>query len=590
MHNSNSSELHIPEGTIIAETLLHIFNYNKLSELYSFLHDKDPVFVIDSLFSELDLKYIIPESDLKNIPADGAFITVSNHPFRGIDSMILYKIISEHRKDFKILASYLLHQIEPLRDIVIPVNTHETTFDRSSYAGIKLALNHLEGGNSIGIFPTGEAIAPIESSRVMLDNIWQPAAVKFLKNSHVPLVPVYFHGTNSRLIHIMGKIHPLLRQTKLPYELRHRSSKTISVRIGSPITVKDQSEFEDLSQFGRYIRARVYSLGSTLEVRKFSFKWHNSKIVKALPVAEQAPGNIIKEEFDRIRPEFELFSSKNYSVICAPAEKIPAIFIEIGRLRELTFRKVGEGTNKSTDIDEYDFYFNHLFIWDNEAGKIVGAYRIGKGKEIMSVYGTGGFYINSLFRLKNSFQPVLLESLELGRSFIAEEYQKKTIPLFLLWKGIMVFLLRNPEYRYLIGPVSISNDFSKFSKSLIVEFVRKYFSDDKYSGYIVPRKDFIVKPDKAIDRNIFIDTSESDINKIERIIIDIEPGYRLPVLLKKYLEINGRIIGFNIDPKFNYCLDGLLILDLYNIPLEFIRGLSRQLNDESIIKRFIAHP
>jgi putative hemolysin len=586
MDNSNSSELNIPEGTIIADTLLHIFNYNKLSELYSFLHDKDPVFVIDSIFRVLDLKYNIPQEDLKNIPLDGAFITVSNHPFRGIDSMILYKIISEKRIDFKILASYLLHQIEPLREIVIPVNTHETTFDKSSYTGIKQAINHLECGNSIGIFPTGEADTPIESSRVVLDNIWQPAAVKFLKNSQVPLVPVYFHGTNSRFIHIMGKIHPILRQTKLPSEIRRRSNKTISVRIGSPITVKDQGEFEDLSHFGRYLRARVYSLGSTLEVRKFSFKRPGTRILKAVPVAEQSPVNILKEEFDRIRPDFELFSSKNYSVVCAPAEKIPAIFIEIGRLRELTFRKVGEGTNKSTDIDEYDFYFNHLFIWDTEASRIVGAYRIGKGQEIISGYGINGFYINSLFRLKRSFQPVLLQSLELGRSFVAEEYQKKTIPLFLLWKGIMVFLLRNPEYRYLIGPVSISNDFSKFSKSLIVEFVRKYFTDETYAGYVVPRKDFIVKPDKAIDRNIFIDTSESDINKIEKIIIDIEPGYRLPVLLKKYLEINGRIIGFNIDPEFNYCLDGLLILDLYNIPGEFIQGLSRQLNDESILERF----
>jgi putative hemolysin len=219
----------------------------------------------------------------------------------------------------------------------------------------------------------------------------------------------------------------------------------------------------------------------------------------------------------------------------------------------------------------------------------VGAYRIGKGKDIIESYGIKGFYINSLFRLKSSFQPVLSQSIELGRSFISEEYQKKTIPLFLLWKGIMVFLLRNPEYRYLIGPVSISNDFSKFSKSLIVEFIRKYFTDDRYARHIVPRKDFIVKPDKAIDRNIFIDSSESDINKIERIIIDAEPGYRLPVLLKKYLEINGRIIGFNIDPKFNYCLDGLLILDLHNVPVDYIMGLSRQLNDESIMERFKAH-
>jgi putative hemolysin len=590
MDNPNSSELNIPEGTILAETLLHIFNYNKLSELYSDFHDRDPLFLINSLFSLLDLKYVFPDIDLKNIPREGPFITVSNHPFRGIDSMILFKILSEYRKDFKILASFLLHRIEPLREIVIPVNTHETTTNtKSSYSGIRQAIDHLKSGHCIGIFPTGETSAPIESSRVILDNIWQPEAVKFIKNSQVPVIPVYFHGTNSRMIHIMGKIHPILRQTQLPSELLHRNNRTVKVRIGSPLIVKEQNEFEDTDYFGKYLRARVYSLGSAIEVRKFTGERLKRKILKAEPVARQGPVNILKEEFDRIRLEFELFSTNNYSVICAPAEKIPAIFTEIGRLREITFRKVGEGTNKSIDIDEYDFYFNHLFIWDNDLDKIVGAYRIGKGKDILKVNGIKGFYINSLFRLKSSFQPVLSQSLELGRSFITEEYQKKTIPLFLLWKGIMVFLLRNPEYRFLIGPVSISNDFSKFSKSLIVEFIRKYFSDENYSEYIIPRKDFIVKADKAIDRNIFIDTSDRDINKIEKIIIDIEPGYRLPVLLKKYLEINGKIIGFNIDPKFNYCLDGLLILDLYKTPQEFIMGLARQLNDESILERFIHH-
>lgn len=589
MDNSNSSELNIPEGTILAETLLHIFNYNKLSELYSAMHDKDPLFLINTLFDLLNLKYLVPEYDLKNIPADGPFLTVSNHPFRGIDSMILYKILSEHRKDFKILASFMLHQIEPLRDIVIPVNTHEIATIRSPYSGIKQAINHLREGHCAGIFPTGETTAPIESSRVILDNIWQAEALKLIKNSQVPVIPVYFHGTNSRMLHIVGKIHPLLRQTQLPSELSQRKNRTVKVRIGSPVSVKEQAEFEDVIYFGRYLRARVYSLGSAIEVRKSATRRLKQKINKAEPLADQVTVNILKEEFERIRKEFELFSTMNYSVVCAPAEKIPSVFHEIGRLRELTFRNVGEGTNKSIDIDEYDFYFNHLFIWDNERDCIVGAYRIGKGKDILRVNGIKGFYINSLFRLKNSFKPVLSQSLELGRSFITEEYQKKTIPLFLLWKGIMVFLLRNPEYRYLIGPVSISNDFSRFSKSLIVEFIRKYFTDDKYTGYIVPRKDFIVKPDKAIDRNIFIDTSESDINKIEKIIVDIEPGYRLPVLLKKYLEINGRIIGFNIDPKFNYCLDGLLILDIYKTPREYILGLSKQLNDESIMERFIEH-
>jgi putative hemolysin len=590
MENPDTSELNIPGGTIIADTLLHLFNYNVLSKVYSEFQDKDPILIINFLLDQIALKYEIPEDDLRNIPSEGAFITVSNHPYRGIDAMLLYKILYGKRNDLKILASFLLHQVVPLKDIVIPVNTVET-YDGSEYSfpGLKDAVSHLHKGHCLGIFPAGESYLPIEASKVILDNVWQTTALKLMKNSGVPVIPVYFHGTNSPLVHLITKIHPSLRLINLPSELLQRDNRIVRVRIGYPVTVKEQSEFKDVVQYGRYLRARVYALGSAIEGNKLSVKLAGRKKHKAQPLVSQVPSHILKEEFERIRPEFELFSTKNYSVVCAPSEKIPEIFNEIGRLREFTFRKVGEGTNKSTDIDEFDFYFNHLFIWDTGADRIVGAYRIGKGKDILKVYGISGFYINSLFRLRRSFQPVLSQSLELGRSFISEEYQKKTIPLFLLWKGIMVFLLRNPEYRFLIGPVSISNDFSRFSKSLIVEFIRKYFTDEMYSGYIMPRKDFIVEPDTAIDRNIFIDTSESDINKIEKIITDIEPGYRLPVLLKKYLEINGKIIGFNIDPKFNFCLDGLLILDIYNVPREMIKGLSKQLDDPAILERFAKH-
>ena len=581
-------DLNIPEGTILGDTLLQMLKYNILNRVYSEAHDKNPQFLINSLLDQLDLKFEIPEEDLKNIPAEGAFITVSNHPYRGIDSMLLYKIISERRSDFRIMASYLLHHIKPLSDIIIPVNTFETSRNsKSSFSGIKEGIIHLKNGYPLGMFPVGETSSLIEVSKVILDKEWQPAALKFIKNARVPVIPVYFHGTKSRLSHIIGKIHPLLRTIKLPAELTKKKNRTVLIRIGSPVTVKEQMEFETIFQFGKYLRARTYSLGSALKVRKFFSNYMYRKKPDSEPLASPVPVETLKEEFNRIREEYELFSTKNYSVVCAPTVKIPEIFNEIGRLRELTFRKIGEGTNKSADIDEYDIYFNHLFIWDTDENRIVGAYRIGKGREIVAIYGIKGFYIDSLFKINKDFLPILTQSLELGRSFIIEDYQKKAIPLFLLWKGIMVFLLRHTEYRYLIGPVSISNDFSKFSKSLIVEFIRKYFIDEELVRYIVPRKDFIVKPDKAIDRNIFIDTSVRDINRIEKIIMDIEPGYRLPVLLKKYLELNGRIIGFNIDPKFNYCLDGLLILDLYNTPQEFIKGLSRELNDTSILDRFM---
>jgi hypothetical protein len=258
---------------------------------------------------------------------------------------------------------------------------------------------------------------------------------------------------------------------------------------------------------------------------------------------------------------------------------------EIGRLREITFREVGEGTNQQMDIDEYDLYYNQLFIWDDENRKIVGAYRVGLGKEILNIYGIRGFYVQSLFRMNRKLFPVLRQSLELGRSFIITEYQKKPLPLFLLWKGILYFLIKNPEYRYLIGPVSISNRFSNFSKALIIKFIKEYYYDHKLSGYVRPRKGFIVT-DHNIDTDILIEES-SDLNKFDNIIKDIETAQKnMPVLLKKYLKQNGRIIGFNIDPKFNNALDGLLILDLFDVPPETIAALSREVKDESILERF----
>jgi putative hemolysin len=584
-----SSNLTIPGGTILTDTLLQIFKSENLNKFYSESPDKDPVNLINILLEHLELKIDLPEEDFINIPAQGPFIAVSNHPFRGIDSMLLYKIFSGKRPDFKIMASYLLQTIRPLENIILPVNTYEDRREeKSSFSGIRQGLVHLKNGHGIGIFPTAEDSKYMEATKVIIDREWKPTALKFIRLANTPIVPVYFHGTKSRLFHILRKIYPLLPDSGLPSELVRKKKRTVRIRIGAPITLKEQSEFRETDDFGKYLRAKVYSLGSSIEEEKPGRIHGIMKKQKSEPVIDPVPPTILTKEFHGVRAEYELFTTKNYSIVCAPAVIIPNIFNEIGRLREITFREIGEGTNKSIDIDEYDFYYYHLFVWDTDENKIVGAYRIGKGKDIISNYGVEGFYINSLFRIKNSFAPILSEAIELGRSFIIKEYQKKVIPLFLLWKGIMVFLLKNAEYRYLIGPVSISNDLSRFSKSLIVEFVRAYFFDEKLAEYIIPKKDFVVKSDKVIDRKIFIDISERDLNKIEHLISDIEPGYRLPVLLKKYLEINGKIIGFNIDPKFNNCLDGLMILDSYEAPGEYIQGLSREMNDPSILERFRA--
>jgi putative hemolysin len=583
----DESGLSIPGGTILTDTLLQVFKYSNLSKAYSESHNLDPILLINSLLDQLDLKIDLPEEDKKNIPAGGPFIALSNHPFRGIDSMLLYKLIHEKRSDLRILGSHLLWNIEPLREIIIPVNTYETRSQaKSSLPGIRASIEHLRKGHCIGIFPTAEDSKHWDAPKIILDREWKLAAIKLIRLANVPVIPVYFHGTKSRISHIMSRMNPLLHGSELPAELVNKKKRTIKMRVGAPISLKELSEFKDIANLSRYLRARVYSLGSTIEKNKKDHPAAKQKKQYADPIAERVPVNLLTDEFNSIRKEYELFSTKNYSLICAPADIIPNIFHEIGRQREITFREVGEGTNKSIDIDEYDMYYYHLFIWDTEENRLVGAYRIGKGKDILKTFGVKGFYINSLFRIKQSFAPVLSESIELGRSFITKDYQKKAIPLFLLWKGIMIFLLKHSEYRYLIGPVSISNDLSQFSKSLIVEFIRTYFFDQALSESVTPKKDFVVKPDKIIDHKIFIDSSEKDITKIERIIIDIEPGYRMPILLKKYLEINGKIVGFNIDPKFNNCLDGLLILDVYAAPREILQGLSREMNDPSILERF----
>ncbi|HEY1009454.1 MAG TPA: GNAT family N-acyltransferase, partial [Daejeonella sp.] len=234
----------------------------------------------------------------------------------------------------------------------------------------------------------------------------------------------------------------------------------------------------------------------------------------------------------------------------------------------------GEGTNNATDLDEYDIYYNHLFIWDAETKMIVGAYRIGKGDEIFYSMGKRGFYIAELFKIKDQFYPVLRQSLELGRSWIRKEYQLKPLPLFLLWKGILKYLMENPHYRYLIGPVSISNNFSRFSKSLIVDYISTNHFDHELAQYVKPRKEFKIDFSK-IDKDLLLEPGDS-LKDLDGLISEIETTHmKVPVLLRQYLALNAKIICFNIDPKFSDSLDGFLVVDLEKIPAEMLEKIGK---------------
>jgi putative hemolysin len=584
---SKAINLERPGGELIAKLLMQLFKLNKLNILYSKTSDKNGTEFINCIIEHLDFTYKVSENDLKRIPPENPFIVVANHPFGGIEALIMIKIFSDLRPDFKAMGNFLLQKIDPIKDMIIPVNPFESRKEaKSSFAGIKNALFHVKEGNSLAIFPAGEVSSYQPESGVIQDREWQTSILKFIKKAQVPIIPVYFHGTNSRLFHFLGKIHPVLRTAKLPSELFNKKHKEIQIRIGTPILVKEQEEFTDISHYGRYLRARTYALGTSIEVKKFYTRTFHPRVRKKEPIIDAVQEEILIKEVNIVKEKYLLFKSKEYLIICAPSTEMPNIVTEIGRLRELTFRDVGEGTNRSSDIDEYDFYYHQLFIWDEQNNKIVGAYRIGKGKDIIAQYGINGFYIRSLFKISNKFLSYLNESIELGRSFIVKEYQRKPMPLFLLWKGLLLFLLKNAEYRYMIGPVSISDDFSKFSKSLIVEFVKKYHFNSELAKFIKPKNKYIVKSDKTVDRELLTSVGNGDSGMLDKIIQDIESNYKMPILLKKYLQLNAKIIGFNVDPKFNDALDGLIILDIFEVPESFIKTLSKEFNDESLLDRF----
>jgi putative hemolysin len=207
---------------------------------------------------------------------------------------------------------------------------------------------------------------------------------------------------------------------------------------------------------------------------------------------------------------------------------------------------------------------------------IVGAYRLGLGDEIFFSYGKKGFYLSELFKLKRGFNPVLKKSIELGRSWIRKEYQQKPLPLFLLWKGILKYLLDNPKYRYLIGPVSISNSFSKFSKSLIVDYINRNHFDHELAQYVRPRKKFKVDLSN-LDSDVLL-SGEDSFKGLDNLIAEVETRtIKVPVLLRQYIALNAKIISFNIDPKFSDCLDGFLVLDLEKVPQDILDKLGKNL-------------
>ena len=569
-------------GTFIGWFLLKTLRISRINKIYDKYKDKKDIDFLNSILNEVKIEFEIPEEDLKRIPKEGAFITVSNHPLGGIDGILLLKLLLEVRPDYKIIANFLLHRIKPLKKYVMPVNPFEDRKGaKSSMTGIKGALLHLQNGNSLGLFPAGE-VSTYKDGKIVVDKPWEEGAVKLIKRANVPVIPIYFHAKNSRLFYFLSKFSDTLRTAKLPSELLTQKDRIIKVRIGKPITVKEQGNYQELKEFHNFIRKKTYMLANPFEKESNILNTPNLRISKPPQkiITAISPKEIAKEIEILNNNDSCLVTIKNYKIYFSDSKYIKNILLEIGRLRETTFREVGEGTNKSLDLDRFDNFYKHLFLWDKTNKKIVGAYRMGLGSDIFKTYGIEGFYVNELFKLEPELDSMMKKTIEMGRAFIIKEYQQKPMPLFLLWKGIIHVTLRYPDYKYLMGGVSISNQFSNFSKSLMIEFMKSNYYDPYIAQYVRPKKEYKVKL-KDADKDFVFDTTKADVNKFDRIIDELEPGnLRLPVLLKKYVKQNAKLIAFNVDPKFNNAVDGLMYLRIADLPESTVKPVMEEFQAE----------
>lgn len=518
------------------------------------------------VLQEVNINYELPDKDLEILQKlEGPVLIVSNHPYGGIEALILIRILSRIRPDFKILANFLLLRIPELKSRFLGINPFGTKESiRENLSSTRESIRILSQGGLLAVFPAGEVSARKITHTQVRDKAWDAGIARMAKNSGATVVPIFFEGGNSTFFHLIGMISMHIRTFFLIRELVYPSFSRVKFKIGKPIPSSRLSEFNSDQALIEYLQSKTYLIGYHLTHPRIRLKRIRAAVQKPSMEKIIAPidSALLKLEIAQL-PESSLLVEKGeMQVFAAEAKDIPQTLREIGRLREIAFRASGEGSGKAIDLDIYDDYYLQLFVWNKEKSEIVGGYRIGKSDEILNRFGKSGLYTISLFKIKKELFDQIGPSLEMGRSFVREEYQKSYLPLMLLWMGIGHFVQKNLHYRFLFGPVSITNDFHTASQSLLISFLRENSLHASLKDLVSPRKNF--KGDSKLGLPKFYNAfSIQNLNDVQELISEIETqNLKVPILLKHYLKLGGQLLAFNVDPDFNNVVDGLIIVDL----------------------------
>jgi putative hemolysin len=575
----------------ISRFLLHLLNsplenalsLKALNRVYAkyyekTLHCKDPEKLFHLGLDALNVTYSVSEADLQKIPVKGPLVVVANHPFGALEGVILGAVLLKVRPDLKILGNYLLKHIIGIRDTIISVDPFDTKHSAASnLKGLKEAIRWVKGGGLLATFPAGEvSCLKLRQGRV-IDPAWSSHIGGIIRRTKATALPVYFPGRNGVVFQILGLLHHGFRTALLPRELTNKRNKQINVHIGKAFSWRKLQRFETDGKMMSYLRVNTYFLRNRAgQIKKTAIGFPSKNSVDFIPepvIAAVRP-TLLQKDVAALPAEQRLVQNGDLAVYIARASQIPNLLNEIGRLREITFRQVQEGTGKAVDLDRFDAYYLHLFVWNQKKKELVGAYRLGLADKILKSQGPGGLYTSTLFRFKPEFVNQLVNAIETGRSFIRSEYQKKFNSLVLLWRGIGEFIARNPHYKILFGPVSISKDYHAVSKNLIVRFLKTNNLDPKLARFVSARNSYRSGRVEGVNSTI-LKSSFQDIDDISLLISEIESdGKGVPILLRHYLKLNGSLISFNSDKAFSRVVDGLLLVDLTK-------------TDPKILKRFM---
>ncbi len=539
------------QAPIIRNSTLSILRkLTREQEINAFLHEHQGVTgidFIDRIFDYFNFSYSISQRERSNIPAQGRLIIIANHPIGSLDGLALLRLVSEVRRDVKIIANDLLMAFAPLHDLLLPLDNMTRSAYKQSYKNILAAL---ENEQAIIIFPAGEVSRA--SPQGIRDGKWQAGFLHFARKAKAPLLPIFVSAKNSFLFYSASIIFKPLATALLAHEMFNKHSAEIKFRVGEviPHHALESNQLADKPLIKR-LKKHLYKIGNGKK----------SIFVTEKTIAHPEDSSVIKQE---LKTAQMLGSTRdNHCIYLCSYQEHPTVLREIGRLREQTFRKVGEGTGSRRDLDKYDHYYRHLILWDEDKLTIAGAYRLGEVNTILQKKGIKGLYTADLFDFQPEAIPMLEQALELGRSFVHPNYWGKA-SLDYLWQGLGAYLQHHPEIRFVLGPVSMSAQYPKSLRDLLVFYYERYYrnTDSMADG----------KHPHEIEENALIElqrtftklTRAEGFEFIQQEFIKLD--CKIPVLFKQYAglyeEGGYQALAFSVDTEFGNCVDGLFVGDL----------------------------